>query len=374
MAFLRRINWRYTFVLDIGLAALLISGGVAWLFALILTEAAMWMVRLIWISPMLLRFILRRFVNIIPVLIFVLALGFALIQLAPGDVYTQMQLNPDINPSDVEEFRENFGLNDPWYVQFVKYLWNALHGEFGYSQLYKAPVFTLVSQRALNTILLSLTTLALAWGASIPFGVIAATRQFKWQDQTVSVLAFIGLAIPNFFLAFLALYVISTTGSWLPIGGMTSSNFQEFGPIGKVLDVGKHLIVPTVVLGTAVMAQLTRIMRSSMLSVLNQQYIITARAKGQTERKVVYRHALRNAINPMITIFGFQLGEVMSGAALVEQVLGWPGLGRLILEAVLSQDLYLVVGSLIYGVILLMIGNLIADILLGVTDPRVRVS
>jgi peptide/nickel transport system permease protein len=374
MALIGRINWRYTFVLDLVLFVLLLTNGVAWLLALVLTEALFWMVRLIWISPVLLRFILRRLGNLIPVLLFVLAVGFGLIQLAPGDVYTEMALNPDIQPSDLEEFRENFGLNQPWYEQFFRYIWNALHGDFGFSEIYKAPVFALVSQRAAATILLSLTTILLAWGASVPFGIIAATKQFRWQDQLVSVLAFIGLAIPNFFLAFLFLYFISTTGSWLPIGGMTSANFGELGPIQKALDVGKHLIVPTIVLGTAVMAQLTRIMRSSMLSVLNQQYILTALAKGQSRRKVVYRHALRNAINPMITIFGFQLGEIMSGAALVEQVLGWPGLGQLILQAVLSQDLYLVVGSLIYGVVLLMLGNLLADILLGVTDPRVRVS
>ena len=372
---LRTLNWRYTFALDAVFLALLIGlAGVGWFFALVLVEFAMWLVRLIWLSPAMLRFILRRLVHMIPTLIIVIAIGFALLQLAPGDVFDQMRLNPDINPAELEKFRAQFGLDEPWYVQFFLYLWNALQGEFGFSQIYKAPVFALVQQRAAATIMLSLTALIVAWGASIPFGVIAATRQYKWQDQTISVAAFIGLAIPNFFLAFLLLYIIATTGNWLPIGGMTSSNFQELGLLAKAWDLLKHLILPAVVLGTSAMAGLTRIMRSSMLSVLNQQYIITARAKGQNERKVVYRHALRNAINPMITILGFQIGAIMSGAALVENVIAWPGLGRLILEALLAQDQYLVMGSLIYGVILLVIGNLLADILLAVTDPRVRVG
>lgn len=232
-----------------------------------------------------------------------------------------------------------------------------------------------MQQRAAATILLSVTALIFAWVVSIPFGIIAAVNQYKWKDQVISFFAFFGLAIPNFFLAFLLLYVISTFGfRLLPIGGMTSIDHAQMSGVGQVLDIARHLILPAFVIGTSQMAQLTRYMRGNMLEIMNQQYIVTARAKGQTENKVIYRHALRNAINPMITILGFQLGLIMSGAALVENVIGWPGLGRLILEALLQQDLYMVVGSLIYGVILLVIGNLIADILLALVDPRIRVN
>ena len=155
---------------------------------------------------------------------------------------------------------------------------------------------------------------------------------------------------------------------------MRSIDSSSFGPLRQALDIAHHLIMPVFVLGTSAMASLMRIMRANMLDILGQQYIVTARAKGQNERNVVYRHALRNAINPMITILGFQLGAIMSGAALVENVVAWPGLGRLILQALLTQDTYLVVGSLIYGVILLVLGNLVADILLAVVDPRVRIG
>lgn len=371
-------DWKFTFILDAVILTVLLLAGVGWFGALLLTEIIMWLVRLVWISPMMLRFIGRRLLHMIPLVLLVLAIGFLLIQIAPGDVFTQMALNPEIRAADLERFRENFGLDDPWYVQFFKYIWRAIRGDFGYSEIFKAPVFTIVRQRAAATILLAVTSLLLAWGFSIPAGVIAATKQYKWQDQTVSVFAFIGLAIPNYFLAFLMLYIITNTstppGTWLPIGGMTSIDHNTFSLFGRVLDVGWHLILPVFVLGTGIMASLTRIMRANMLDILNQQYVVTARSKGQTERKVVYRHALRNAINPMITILGFQISNILGGSALVENVLAWPGLGRVILQALLSQDLYLVIGSLIYSSILLVIGNLIADILLAVVDPRIRIG
>lgn len=373
---INQINWRFTLLLDPFVWLIFFSGtGMGWLTSLFFAEVAMWMLRLIWISPMMLRFILRRLVHMIPIVLAVVAIGFGLIQLAPGDVFTQMVLNPNVRPEDIELFRSQFGLDQPWYRQFFLYIFNALQGNFGWSMTQRAPVFVLVQQRAAATILLSLTSLAFAWFVSIPFGIIAATNQYKWKDQFISFFAFFGLAIPNFFLAFLLIYLISRLNlSFFPLGGMTSIDHEQMGWLAQRLDVGRHLILPVFVIGTSQMAQLTRYMRGNMLEIMNQQYIVTARAKGQKESKVIYRHALRNAINPMITILGFQLGVIMSGAALVENVLAWPGLGRLILNSILQQDLYMVVGSLIYGVILLVIGNLIADILLAVVDPRIRVN
>ncbi len=365
---------RASFVLDAGLFAGLLLAGWHWLPSLVLSEAVLWLVRLIWVNPAMLGFVLRRLAHMIPILLAVIAIGFFLIYLAPGDIFSSMAVNPDIRPEDLETFRKNFGLTDPWYVQFFKYLWNALHGDFGFSQLYKAPVFVLVSQRALNTLLLTLVSLLMAWGFSIPAGILAATHQYRWQDGGISVFAFFGLSIPNFFLAFLLLYIVSVTGNWLPMGGMYSIDVNSMSAIERFVDLVRHLIIPVFVIATSITAGLTRIMRASMLEIMGQQYIMTARAKGLKESVVVYKHALRNAVNPMITILGLQLGRIMGGAALIESVTAWPGLGKLILAALLSQDLYLVVGSLVYGVVLLVIGNLIADILLAITDPRVRVG
>ncbi|MFP4644241.1 MAG: ABC transporter permease [Spirochaetales bacterium] len=371
---LKEFNWRYTFGIDAILIVLFVAGGSSVLITVALVEGFMWMLRLLWISPSMLMYILRRFAQAIPVLLSVLAIGFALIQIAPGDMFTQMELSQNISPEQLDRFRRQFRLDEPWYVQFYQYIVNAVQGEFGFSRTYRAPVFAIVSQRAANTILLSLTSLAFAWILSIPAGVFAAVNQYNLKDQFISVFAFFGLAIPNFFLAFLLLYLVSSTGNWLPLGGMTSSGYRLMGPVQQFFDVARHMIIPVVVIGTSIMATLTRVMRGEMLKIMNEQYVMTARAKGQSEGKVVYMHALRNAINPMITILGFQLGNVMSGAALVEIVVAWPGLGSVLLQALLSQDLYLVVGSLIYGVVLLVIGNLLADIALALVDPRVRVG
>ncbi len=359
---------------DLLIFLLLLFGGWHWFPSILIAEVIMWMVRLSWLSPLMLRFILMRLLHLIPLVLVVIAIGFGLIQLAPGDVFSQMALNPNIRAEDLQQFRENFGLDEPWYVQFFHYLWNVLHGDFGFSATYKAPVFVLVSQRALNTLILAICSLLVAWGFSIPAGMIAATHQYKWQDQAISGFAFFGLSIPNYFLAFLLIVLISSTGNWLPIGGMYSIDVSAMGPVERTLDLLEHLIIPTFVLATAFMARLTRIMRSNMLEIMNQQYIVTARAKGVREHHVITRHALRNAINPMISIMGLQVSFLLSGAALVEAVLAWPGLGHLILQAILTQDHYLVIGSLIMTVTMVVVGNLLADIALAITDPRVRIS
>ena len=374
MTILQRIDWRLTFILDVLLIIAGIASGGSIFGVILVVEAFCWLLRLIWISQPLFFFILRRLIHMIPIVLAVLAIGFVLIWLAPGDALTAMQLNPNIRPADIENFRVQFGLDQPPLVQFFLYIFRAVQLDFGFSIQYRVPVFTLVEMRATNTLTLSLVALLFSWGLSIPMGILAATKQYKWQDQTISVLAFIGLAIPNFFLAFLLQFVITKTGIGLPISGMTSLDHESMNFFGRTWDILKHMILPVFVLGTSQMATLTRIMRANMLETMNQQYIVTARAKGQSEGVVVYRHALRNAINPMITILGFQISNVMSGAALTEIVLSWPGLGSLILSAILTQDLYLVIGSLLYSTILLVIGNLLADILLAVVDPRVRVS
>jgi peptide/nickel transport system permease protein len=370
----RHFNWRWTLIADVLLLAVVFITSESPVVPALLAEALLWMVRLVWISPILLRFIIRRLIHMIPMLLVVIASGFALIQLAPGDIFTTMALNPNIRAADLEIFRRNFGMDKPWHIQFLRFVWNALHGDFGLSQIYKAPVFMIVSQRAANTIILSFATILIAWGFSIPAGIYAATHQYRPGDQAISVLAFIGLSIPNYFLAFLLIYVISNTGNWLPLGGMHSVQSGSMNWFAYTLDTLKHMILPVFVIATSAMASLTRIMRANMLEIMGQQYIVTARAKGLAEKRVIYKHALRNAINPMITIFGFQFGAILGGSALVERVLAWPGLGKVMLEAILAQDLYLVVGSLLYGVILLMLGNLLADILLAIVDPRVRIS
>ena len=298
-------------------------------------------------------------------------MSFAIIQLSPGDFLAEIHLNPVVSQETVDRMRVNFGLDRPLYIQYLRWLINVIRGDFGFSFSYHVPVLWLIQSRLVNTLLLNVIALAVAWAIAIPVGIHAARRQYSASDNLLSFASYVGISTPTFFSGLLLLFVAFKTG-WLPIGGMTSLDYEVLPWFGKTLDVARHLIIPVVVLGVLSVAGLMRQMRANLLEVLRQDYVKTARAKGLPERIVVNRHAVRNAINPLITIFGFELGGLLSGSAILENVIGWPGLGQLILEAVLRKDLYVVMGSLVIGGVTLVIGNLIADILLAYSDPRIR--
>jgi len=319
----------------------------------------------------LLRYIVRRFLHIIPLLIGISLISFFIIQLAPGDFLTQQALNPQVSAERIAQERARFGLDKPIYLQYLLWLKNILRLDFGYSFAYRVPVFTLIKSKLYNTFILSLSAMIFTWVLSIPLGIISAVKQYSWLDKSISIFAFLGLAIPNFFFALLLLYMAMKTG-WFPVGGMYSINYESLSLLAKIWNRIYHLILPTIVLGTAGMAGLVRQMRGNLLDYLKEDFIITARAKGLSERVVILKHAVRNAINPLITLFGFALPGLLSGAALTEIVMSWPGLGRLMLEAVLKMDLYLVMGSLMMGAVLLILGNLVADLMLAWVDPRIR--
>lgn len=365
---------KLSYIVDVGLFFLFLLLNVHWVLSLVLAESIMWLVRLNWISRTLLVFILKRLLHIIPIILTVIAIAFFLIQLAPGDPFTLLTLNPNVKPETLDRYRQAFSFDKPWFIQFFKYVWNALHLDFGFSVYYKVPVFSLVSLRAANTLLVAVAVMICSWGLSIPIGIYSATHQYKVGDQVITIFAFIGLALPSFFTAFLLIYLISSTGNWMPIGGMWSVDVGDMNIFQKAIDLLRHMFLPVFVLSARSMASLTRIMRANMLETMSQQYITTAMAKGLERKTVVYKHALRNAINPMISIFGFQVGTILGGSVLVESVTAWPGLGSMIFQAIMAQDSFLVVGSLVYSVALLVIGNLFADIILGIVDPRVRIS
>lgn len=317
------------------------------------------------------KFILKRLLFSIPLLLGITFITFLFIQLAPGDFLANLKLNPQISQEVVKLYQEKFHLDKPLMVQYLVWLKNLLSGNLGYSFSYKATVLSVISSRALNTLILSFCALVFTWIFVIPLGVIAAMRKNSWVDRILSVFSYLGISCPSFFLAILLLYLATFT-HWLPLGGMRSIQFTEFTTWQKVIDLVKHLIIPTLVLSVGSIAVLQRIMRASLLEVLGSSYILGAKARGVSEEKIVYVHALKNALNPMITIFGYQLSSLLSGAALVEIIVGWPGLGVVTLEAVRAQDLYLVMGSVLIGGILLILGNLVADIMLAYVDPRIR--
>src|SRR5678816_1232980 len=316
-------------------------------------------------------YILRRFVQMIPLLFGISALTFILLQLAPGDFLNQMAENPAISPATIEAMRRNFGLDRPWYIQYGLYLRNIpLHFDFGESFSRHQPVFTVIREGLSNTLMLAVAAAVVTWGLAIPLGIWAAVRQYSWIDKTLSLIAFIWLSIPEILSGLLLLMLAARTG-WFPVGGMRSIDYDDLTTVARIGDLAWHLALPALVVGLVPLASRMRQMRGNLLDVLRLDFVTTARAKGLEEGVVIFKHAVRNALNPMITLFGYTLGALVSGSFIAEIIFSWPGLGRLTLDAILTQDQYLVMGSVLMASVVLIIGNLIADLLLSVSDPRI---
>jgi peptide/nickel transport system permease protein len=319
------------------------------------------------------QFITKRVLHMIPLLLAVSLLTFLLMALSPGNYFTALQQNPQISPETIARLKAQFHLDQAWYVQYVFWLKNVFTGNFGYSMAYKIPATSLIMARLWNTFLLSMTALIIAWGIAIPLGIWAAVKKDSWVDHACSFLAFIGLSIPDVLLSLLALWFAAATGRF-PVGG-SESPLHDFMTQGQQFwDIIHHLILPAIVLAASDLAGIMRRMRSCLLDTLRADYIAAARARGLGEGLVIYKHALRNAINPLVTIFGYSLAQLLSGAVVVENIMAWPGLGRLTVEAFFAKDSYLVVDSVVMATALLVVGNFVADILLALVDPRIRLK
>jgi peptide/nickel transport system permease protein len=279
-------------------------------------------------------------------------------------------MNPSISPDLIREMEVEFGYGEPLLVRYGRWLWRVLHLDLGMSIAYRVAVLDLIGARTLNTLILAAASMVFTWALAVPIGIVVALRRGSFVDRVLSFFAFFGMSVPSFFLAFLLMYLALETG-WFPVGGTTSLDYALLGPLEKLTDRAAHLVLPVVVLGTSGMASLMRLMRSSILEIENADYVRTARAKGLPEWLVVGKHILRNALNPFITLAGYELGTLLGGAALVEAVMNLQGLGTLMLDAVRSLDLYLVMGSVLMGSVLLLLGNLLADVALTRVDPRI---
>ena len=316
------------------------------------------------------KYILKRILQTIPLLIIVSLISFFIIRLSPVDPLAELKLNPSISQETLQKETQRLGLDKPIYIQYLKWGKSFIKGDLGYCSTGEK-VSDKLKERIPNTLLLTGLVILLTWIVGIPLGILAAIKQKTFTDRFLTVLTSVGMAIPSFFFAILLLIFAVKTG-WFPVGGLTSYSFNQMTFSGKFLDLTKHLILPVTVLFTISLAGLQRQMRANLLDVLDSDYVKFARAKGLSENKVIFKHALRNAVNPLITLLGFELASLLSGAALTEYVFQYPGLGRLILEAVLKSDINLVMASLMMGAVMLIVGNLIADILLIITDPRTR--
>ncbi len=304
------------------------------------------------------------------------ALSFFIIQLAPGNYLDVLRQDPRITPETLEAFQQQFGLDRPAIEQYFLWLRNILtRGDFGVSFIYsQRSVSSLIWERIPATLLLSITSIVLTWAIAVPLGVMGAVRQDQFIDRLVRIISYIGQGFPTLITGLLLLFLAQQLSPIFPVGGMTSINHADLSLFGKILDIGWHMILPTIALSITGFAGLQRITRGQLLDVMRQDYIQTARAKGLPENRVIYVHALRNAVNPLITLLGFEFANLLSGAFITENFFNWPGLGRMILQAVVAQDLYLVMASLMMAAVMLIVGNILADLLLKVVDPRINLS
>lgn len=312
------------------------------------------------------KYILRRIINMIPTLLIVAIIVFLITRMIPGDPAAVM-LGPQASVQEIEALTEQLGLNEPLYVQFFDYISNLLKGNLGDSLAYNQPVIDLIKDRFPNTVVLAISALLIAIMIGVPAGMIAATRQNSLLDYAVTTVSLIGVSMPVFWLGVMLVLFFSVNLGWFPATGMGS---MEDG-IGKYVS---HLILPSITLATIPMAQFARITRSSMLEVISQDYVKTARSKGLAEFFVIGKHAFKNALTPLLTVLGLQVSSLLGGAVLTETIFSWPGMGLLIMNAIDKRDFVVVQGTVLFIALIFVVVNLLIDILYKVVNPKINYS
>lgn len=324
-------------------------------------------------------FFVRRLAYAVLTLIVVSILAFFIVELAPGSALTaeiaRLQAQGDVISGDqLRALKEAYGVNDPWIVKYAKWAGGMLHGDFGTSFTYRMPVSQLIWGRLLLSVVLSVGAIIVAWAIAIPVGVYSATHRYNIPDYIVTVLQFIGVAIPEFLLA---LGAMTAASKWLGlnVGGLNSNAFRN-APMSwdKFVDTLGHLWLPLLVIAVGSTAWLTRVMRANLFDVLSQQYVQTARAKGVAERKVIWKHAVRNALHPLVMTFGTTLSTLISGEAIISIIFALPTTGQALLQTLINQDTYVAATLLVFLSALLVVGNLMSDVVLAWIDPRVKLT
>lgn len=316
------------------------------------------------------EYLVRRLIFGVILIFLASVISFTILRASPGEPGAT-EIDPRLSKEYIEQQKRLFGLDQPPVKQFFVWIGGIIHGDLGMSIQYKQPVTKIIGSRLTATLLLNFITLAFTWAVAIPLGTYAAVNQYKWPDKLISVFSFFGMSLPNFFLALLLMWIFAGKLNWLPAGGLRDLDHDKMRFIPAMLDYAAHLAIPVIVLTFGALAGLQRITRGNMLEILRLQYVTTARAKGLSANKVVYKHALRNAINPLITLLGFEFAALFGGAALLEIVINYPGMGQLLLEALRAKDQALVMSLFLIGSVMLVLGNLFAEILLAWVDPRV---
>jgi len=318
-------------------------------------------------------YLARRTAHTLFVLLGVSILTFALIKLAPGDYFAEMRMNPQISPDTVASLRHSYGLDQSLPVTYLRWVRSILHGDLGFSFAYNSPVWPLLKVRAANTLFLTLTSLFCSWLLAIPIGIWAATQWGRWGEKACRAGTTLLLAVPDVLIC-LGLLAFALRTGWFPTGGMHSLGFDQMGLLVQFKDVVLHLALPVLALTAGLLPTLVRHVQSAVGEVLDSPYIQAARGHGIPRRRLLFHHALPAAANPLISLFGVSLGTLLSGSLLIEVIMSWPGLGPLLLEAILERDLYVVVATVLFSTVFLVAGNLLADVLLHWADPRIRVE
>jgi len=317
------------------------------------------------------RYLLRRLGHALLLLAGVSVLTFLFTALAPGTYFDEMRMNPQIAPETIAALRAQYGLDKPLPLRYASWLSSLVHGEMGFSFAYNSPVAPLLLVRARNTLLLTITSTLLAWAIALPLGAWSAERMGRLPDRLLSWGTAMLLVIPDLALA-LGLLVLAVRSGWFPTGGMASVGFETLSPFNKLRDVALHMILPVTALVLSTLPLLFRHVRAAIADILDAPFLLAALGHGIPKRTLLYRYALPAAANPLISLFGFSIGMLLSGSLLIEVVMSWPGLGPLLLEAILARDLYVVIGGILFSTFFLVGGNLFADLLLYWADPRIR--
>jgi ABC-type dipeptide/oligopeptide/nickel transport system permease component len=329
-------------------------------------------------------YLLRRVIGTIPVIVLISLLVFLLIHAAPGDP-ADLLLSDQASPEDIADARHRWGLDQPIYVQYFRFLLNMLQGDFGTSFRYSDPVITLIGERLPATIELAVVSMLIAIVLGVPLGVWAGAKPNSWADNLGSFFGFFGISMPSFWFGIMLILVVSGYFNWLPSSGRSTYGIARGSETGFYItaslfsgnfqaawDGVKHIIMPAIALGTNMMGIIMRVTRSAVLEVMHEDYVRTARAKGVTESTVLWRHVLRNALVPVITVGGLELGTLLSGSIIVETVFAWPGSGSLLISAIQSRDYPLITGTVIIYTLAFVAINFMIDILYGAVDPRIR--
>jgi len=317
------------------------------------------------------RYLARRLAHALLLLAGASVLAFLFTALAPGNYFDEMRLNPQISQETVAALKAHYDLDKPLAARYAVWLKSLAHGEMGYSFAYNSPVAPLLWVRVRNTLLLTMTATLLAWCIALPLGVLSAEYSGRWMDRLVTGASAILLVIPDIALALGFLMVVVRT-RWLPAGGMVSAGAEGLPIAAQLWDLLRHMFLPVAILVLSAQPLLVRHVRSAVAETLGEGFMRAAEAHGISKKRLLWRYALPAAANPLISLFGFSIGALLSGSLLIEIVTSWPGVGPFLLEAILARDLFVVIGGVLFSTVFLIAGNLIADVLLLWADPRIR--